>query len=91
MAVEGDASWLTKYLLGLVKLAQERDIHFNPGYYRWKLGAYHYYNLKNDYEATYGKIQPEEDCIPMIFEIPVEVEYSNILAIELWQNITNDL
>jgi hypothetical protein len=79
-----------EYLLGLVKLAEKRDKHFNPDNYKWVLGAYHYHRLKNDYEAKFG-VESSDDEIPLIFNIPVEIDTCRITKIELWQNITNEL
>ncbi len=80
------------YLLGLLRLAESNDKHFNPGYYRWRLGSYHYFKLKNEYEAKYGEaVQTEYDTVPVIFGVTVEIDYTNINTVELWKNITNDL
>ena len=80
------------YLLGLLRLAESKDKHFNPGDYKWKLGAYHYFMLKNEYDAKFGEaVQTEYDAVPMIFGVPVEVNYDSVHTVELWKNITNDL
>ncbi len=92
VAVDGYSIGTNKHLVLLYNLAKKRAYDNRDGYfpegYRWRLGIQVLSDLQKDY---YFLRNSDPTVKPMLFDIPVDIDYENPENVQLWEDITNKL